>query len=76
MRHGLGMLAALACASIGVAGVAPVGADGTVREDRRKRNRRAIVQTSKPAREQHAGTREIARRQRQEAKRAKRTDAQ
>jgi len=72
------MIAAIACASLGVAGVMPTEADGTVRDRQGKRNRNRrplLLGDGKPARQQHAGTREIARRQRQEAKRIGRTDA-
>jgi hypothetical protein len=61
------MIAALACASLGIAGVAPAGADGTVRRTPRAPSR-------KPG-QPHSGSREIARRQRQEARRAARAEA-
>ena len=65
--HGLGMIAALACASLGIASVGPATSEGAVRRTPRAPSR-------KPG-QPHSGSREIARRQRQEAKRAARVGA-
>jgi len=65
--HGLGMIAAIACASLGIPGLASAASDGTVRRTPRTPSR-------KPG-QPHSCSREIARRQRQEAKHAARAGA-
>jgi len=65
--HGLGMIAAIACASLGIAGAMPSMADD-IQPIRPRTPKR------KPG-QQHAGSREIARRQRQQARLAARAGA-